>query len=151
MSDLYVTFAIPNPSGKDRTPSNQVTNDQLNGEWVQFQNTTERTLSLEGVALAHVTFGPGCRPLDEDRLVTFSGSLSASKSVRVHSGSGTGWWEGDVFHFYLGRRNFAWNNACGDRVQLRNARGQSLDWATYDSHPGEGQLLRRVAGTNRLQ
>lgn len=151
MPDLYVTRALPNPPGKDRTPANRATNEQLNAEWVEFQNTTDRTLSLDGVSLTHMTFDNRCNPHHEDHLTAFTGSLQAGRSIRIHTGSGTGWWEGDIFHFYLGRENFVWNNVCGDRVQLRNQQGQSLDWAAYAPNSADGKVLLRVAGTNILQ
>lgn len=148
MADLYVTRAVPNPVGKDRS-SRGATNDQLNGEWVEFLNTTQGTLSLEGVSLVHQTFNQYCQRSGSDVVTTFSNSLGSGKSVRVHTGSGTGVWEGNVFHLFLGRGNYIWNNACGDSVILQNQNGL-IDWAAYDRNPTEGRVLARIAGTNKL-
>jgi hypothetical protein len=68
----------------------------------------------------------------------------------VHSGSGTGRWEGDVYHYYADHGNFAWNNKCGDAAVLRNTAGSVIDWASYDPNPGEGEVLDRGQGTNKL-
>src|SRR4051794_16883111 len=43
MPELLITRAVPNPAGKDRTPANTVTNQQLNGEWIEFTNSSQRT------------------------------------------------------------------------------------------------------------
>lgn len=150
MTELYITRATPNPAGKDRTPANQVTHDQLNGEWLEFKNTTQRTLSLDDVRLIHTTFDNYCGKTGEAVLVTFKGSLEAGKSLRVHTDSGQGYWEGDIYHFYAGHRNFVWNNRCGDVAYLRNSSNQNIDWASYEKNPGEGKVPVRVANTNKL-
>jgi len=41
MASLYIIRGLPNPAGKDRTPRHQITNEQLNGEWVEFENVGE--------------------------------------------------------------------------------------------------------------
>lgn len=150
MPDFYITKATPNPAGKDRTPAHQVTNTQLNGEWVEFQNTTQKSLSLDDVHLDHNTYDAYCRRTGEAKLVTFKGSLSAGKSIRVHSGSGQGYWEADLYHFFADRGNFAWNNRCGDAAYLRTGTNGTIDWASYDPNPAEGGVLKRLPYTNKL-
>jgi predicted extracellular nuclease len=151
MSELTITRAVPNPAGKDRTASNMVRNEQLNNEWIEFANTSQRTLSLDGIALSHYTFEKSCSKTGEDGLAVFNGSLQAGYSIRVHTGTGTAWDEGSIRHLYAARGNFAWNNRCGDTSVLRNSRGEVVDWATYDPNPPEGVVLNRVPGTNKLQ
>jgi len=149
MPQLTITRALPNPNGKDRTPGYQVTTQQLNGEWVEFANTAGQSLNLQGLTLYHYTFDRVCSKTGEDSLTSFTGTLNPGQSIRVHAGSGNGYWEGVVFHFFLGKGNFIWNNRCGDTVVLR-AGNDLVDWATYDRNPAEGGVLLRVPGQNRL-
>lgn len=148
MPDLLVTRALPNPAGKDRS-GGHAPNEQLNGEWVQFLNTTQGNLSLDGLALDHVTFNQYCQQTGAETLVTFTGSLGPGRSIRVHTGVGNGYWEGDVYHFFAGHRNYVWNNRCGDVVMLRVARSV-IDSPAYGGNPPEGRILERVRGENRL-
>jgi len=150
MPNLYLTFALPNPSGKDRPRHGTPSNAQLNSEWMEFANMANHNLDMSGVALCHYTFTDRCQKTGEDQLTTFNGELAAGHSIRVHSGSGQPSWEGTVRHLYLNRTNYAWNNRCGDTAVLRNAAGTLVDWASYDSNPLEGQVLRRQQNTNRL-
>lgn len=151
MPDLYVTQALPNPLGKDRPPHGGPSNAQLNGEWVEFANTSGSSYSMEGVQLVHFTFDRKCQKTGEDRLTPFNGGLDSGYSIRVHTGAGQPSWEGTVRHLYLGRSNYAWNNACGDTVVLRDATGGLIDWARYSPSPQEGRILRRVSGANDLR
>jgi hypothetical protein len=150
MPDLYITKALPNPAGKDRTPTHQVTVDQLNGEWLEFQNISNKNLNLEGVHLDHYTFDNLCRQTGEAILVTLNCSLASRKSMRVHTGRGQAWWEGDLYHVYAGHGNYVWNNRCGDIAILRVASGGKIDWASYLPNPGEGRILQRQPYTNTL-
>ena len=151
MTELYITKATPNPAGKDHAAGRPPTNDQLNGEWLEFKNTTQRVLSLDDIRLVHNTFNNYCTKTGEATFVNFKGGVAAGKSIRVHSGSGQGWWEGDVYHFYADHGNFVWNNKCGDTAFLRNPANQNLDWASYAPNPGEGAVLLRVPNTNTLR
>jgi hypothetical protein len=148
MSALLVTFALPNPAGKDRSASG-VTNVQLNNEWVEFKNVINQSVPLEGLALLHQTYNPSCQRTGEESLFTFKGSLAPGQSVRLHTGRGETKQEGAVFHLYLNRGNFVWNNRCGDSVILRSGT-TIVDWAAYDRNPPEGRVLARIAGTNKL-
>jgi len=150
MSDLTITRALPNPAGKDRTPANTVTNQQLNGEWIEFANSSQRILPMDGVTLDHFTFTGTCTKTGEDRLMVFNGLLLPGNSVRVHTGSGAPWDEGSIRHLYAERGNFAWNNRCGDAGVIRNNGGAVVDWAAYDANPPEGAVLNRLPGTNTL-
>jgi hypothetical protein len=149
MPDLYITMATPNPAGKDRV-GNRADNDQLNGEWIQLQNTSAKNLSLEGVHLDHTTFDAYCRKTGEESLAQFHGTMEAGTSWRVHTGTGKDWWEGTVRHVYVGRNNYAWNNRCGDAAYIRTEKNVTIDWASYDPNPGEGAVLRRIVNTNKL-
>jgi len=151
MPDLLVTHALPNPAGKDRPYPYPPSNQQLNGEWVEFTNASARLLSLDGVTLLNYTFDSRCARTGEDALMVFKGGLGSGRSVRVHTGHGQPWDEGLVRHLYAGRSNYVWNNACGDTAVLRTGRRDVIDWASYDPAPPEGAILDRVPGTNKLQ
>jgi hypothetical protein len=60
MSDLVISRLRPNPLGKDRAPTHFVTSEQLNGEWVEFRNTTGRSLSIDRCSIHHGTFTSAC-------------------------------------------------------------------------------------------
>jgi hypothetical protein len=147
---LLVTRALPDPAGKDRHALYLPSNDQLNQEWIEFANIGAQPVSVEGVALSHYTFDAYCQRTGEDVLMTLTGTVQPRHSVRFHTGSGTPWNEGTIRHLYVGRTNYAWNNRCGDTAVLRTARGEVLDWASYDPAPPEGVILNRVPGTNKL-
>ncbi len=150
MPDLYVTQALPNPPGRDRPTHGGPSNSQLNGEWIEFANISGRILDISGGRLIHQTFNARCERTNQESLTTFSGSLDAGKSIRAHTGTGEGWWEGNVFHLYLKKANYAWNNSCGDFALLAVANG-TIDWAGYTPNPPEGKVLRRISGTNELR
>ena len=80
----------------------------------------------------------------------FTGGLASGRSIRVHSGAGSTWQDGVIWHMYAGRSNYAWNNACGDTAVLRDPSGSLSDWASYDAQPPDGSVLGRVPGTNKL-
>ncbi len=150
MPKLMVSRAHPNPSGKDRTPSHQVTNQQLIDEWIELANTTALNLPLDGFALNHYTFDHACSKTGEDRLIELSGYLEKGHSLRVHTGSGSTFTEGQVKHVFLDRKNFIWNNQCGDTVVLRTE-GRVVDFASYAAVPAEGVILHRVPSSNVLR
>lgn len=150
MPDLYITQALPNPAGKDRPPHGGPSNAQLNAEWLEFQNTSGKNLDLAGVDLLHQTFNNWCQLTGQETVTSFKGPLDAGRSIRVHTGRGEGAWEGTLFHFYLGRSNYVWNNACGD-IAVLSVKGGTIDSAGYAPNPPEGAVLRRVSGTNQLR
>lgn len=151
MPDLYITFALPNPAGKDRPPRNGPSDAQLNGEWIQFLNASGKRLDISGVRLLHQTFDWRCQRTGQDELTRFTGVLDSGLSIRVHTGSGKDWSEGTVLHTYLGRSNYAWNNACGDTAVLTTANGAQVDLASYAPNPPEGRTLQRQPGTSYLR
>jgi hypothetical protein len=152
MQDLYITHLLPNPMGKDRTPTNLVTNEQLNGEWVQFENTSGKELLLDGVSIRHRTFNNQCAATGDEELTGFIGPMPAGHSIRLHTGHGQPFddpRDPKLRHLFLNRWNFVWNNVCGDRAVLRVVAGE-IDRAEYDRRPPEGVVLERVPGTNKL-
>jgi hypothetical protein len=150
MPDLLITRALPNPAGKDRTPAHLVTNDQLNGEWIEFANMADHDLVIDGVRISDYTFNNYCHTTGERQLTTFTGSMPCGSSIRLHTGYGEPWNEGVIRHLYLNHDNFVWNNRCGDTATLRVQSPGEIDHATYDPHPPEGAILKRVPGTHRL-
>lgn len=149
MSSLYIVQAQPNPRGKDTVRRGIATNDQLNEEWIEFE-AINGDRNLTGDTVTHLTFSNTCAVTGANELIRFSdGTLSNGLRLRLHSGTGTKGWSGNLFHMYLGRDWFVWNNACGDRATVRY-NDQVLDTAGYAPHPPEGVLVR-VYGTDRLE
>lgn len=146
---FYVTKAHPNPQGKDKPAYQAPSNDKLNQEWVEFKNISNAAVKLDGVTLHHLTFDGSCNKTGEDQLMSFQGELQSGYSIRAHTGSGTTYLEGTIYHLYAGRSNYAWNNACGDRATVKIA-GKINDWAYYDPNPSEDVVLLRVTNTNKL-
>jgi hypothetical protein len=149
MSTLYIVQAQPNPPGKDTLRRGQASHTQLNEEWIEFEAVGgERQLS--GDVVSHLTFSSTCAVTGEDVLVSFSqGTLKQGQRLRLHTGSGVNQWSGNVFHMYLGRDWFVWNNVCGDRATVRFQQNV-VDTAGYAPRPPEGVLVR-VPGTDRLE
>jgi hypothetical protein len=147
---LLVTRLLPNPPGKDRPPFGPPSNEQLNKEWIQFLNVSGTDLKMDGVALLHTTFSGSCRKVGTETLITFKGNMPKGSSIRVHSGSGEAWTEGDLRHIYANHANYAWNNVCGDCAEIRAVTGGRIDWAEYRPYPPEGVVLNREPGTNLL-
>jgi hypothetical protein len=100
MSALYVVAAQPDPPGKDSTRGT-ATDYMLNQEWVEFTALQDRNLA--GDSLSHVTFNQWCQVTGADELYRFaSGQFAAGKHVRVHTGRGADYWEGDLYHLFWG-------------------------------------------------
>ncbi len=148
MSNLLVSYALPNPAGKDRSSSG-ISNNQLNGEWVEFKNNIGQSVSLSGVSLLHQTYNQSCQRTGYDSLINFTGSLAPGQSIRLHTGTGQTFQDGNVFHLFLNRGNYVWNNRCGDSVILQLG-PTVIDWAAYGTNPPEGRILTRTAGQNWL-
>lgn len=147
---LYITLALPNPAGRDRTSYGPPSNVQLNHEWVEFANIGSQTSDMSGVGLFHYTFDTRCQKTGEAPLISFTGLLGSGYSIRVHSGRGELVLEGTVWHFFRDGSNYVWNNACGDTAVLRNAAQTLVDWARYAPNPADGCILQRQQGTNNL-
>jgi hypothetical protein len=145
---LYITRIKPNPAGKDRGPHGQTSASQLAAEWVDFENNGTGGVDLSMVELFHRAYHYGQQPTWE-RVSTFTGILPAGKSVRVHSGGGP---EGVIrdedrrgadYHVFSGE-NYVWNNKEGDTPALYHTTTKTtLDAASYDPNPPEGQVLVR--------
>lgn len=147
MPDLYITMAQPNPPGRDRVPYGKATNAQLNEEWVEFRADADRR--LDGDVLTHLTFAAGCTVSGLDQLLSFTGQLLRGQSIRIHTGSGTTYFDGSTYHMYVGANWYKWNNDCGDRATV-SRNGYTIDSAGYGPRPREG-ILSRVPGTDGLR
>lgn len=149
MSTLYIVQAQPNPPGKDTLRRGQATNAQLNEEWMEFEAIGGDRQLIEDT-VSHLTFSSTCTATGDDVLITFGqGTLKQGQRLRLHTGTGINQWSGNVFHMYLGREWYVWNNVCGDRVTIRY-KTTLVDSAGYAPRPPEGVLLR-VPGTDRLE
>jgi hypothetical protein len=149
MKSLRIIRAKPNPSGKDRHGSYSQP-AQLAAEWVDFQNDADESYALEPITLYHLAFQPGCRDPKWDKVMSFTGTLKPGKVVRVHSGEkleNHQMYAEDVagadYHCFTGRRNYLWNNDCGDVAGLYDG-SVFEDKAGYDPRPSEGAVLRRA-------
>ena len=147
---LYVWKAHPNPIGRDHPWNQPPTNEKLNEEWVEFVNNAAQPIDLTGFTLHDYTFHAQCVKSGERELQSYTGTLASGYSIRVHTGSGQIYNAGSIWHFFLNRDNFVWNNACGDYVVLRQNTNLH-DWARYEPNPPDGVILTRVAGTNLLR
>lgn len=146
---LQIKSIKPNPTGKDRNRSGQVSSVQLAGEWADFQNVGTTPVDLSPINLWHRTYRPGQAP-DWEKVLSLSGSLQPGKTVRVHSGSGP---EGVLrdqdrrgadHHLFTGK-SYVWNNQEGDTPTLHNKVTKvTLDSASYDPNPPEGDVLVRI-------
>ncbi len=150
MKTLQITRIKPNPAGKDKTSSGMASANQLAAEWVDFKNTGTLPVNLSGVDLYHLAYATGSAEGKWDRIMGFTGTLPAGQMVRVHSGSGPESmikpedWAGAEHHGFTGRSNYVWNNRQGDKPTLfERVQEQSIDQATYDPYPPEGEILIR--------
>ncbi|HAX41799.1 MAG TPA: lamin tail domain-containing protein [Bryobacteraceae bacterium] len=145
---LQIMRIKPNPAGKDRSRYGQSSAAQLAAEWVDFQNTSSVAVDLAPVELWHQAYHHGQNPTWE-KVTTFSGTLAPGKNVRVHSGSGPESIirdddrRGADYHVFTGK-NYIWNNKEGDTPALFNRVTEvTLDSASYDPNPPEGEVLVR--------
>jgi Lamin Tail Domain len=148
---LQITRIKPNPTGKDRNRYGQTPAAQLAAEWVDFQNNGIASTDLGSVELWHRAYHHGQAPT-RDKVTSFTGALPAGKTVRVHSGSGPDSVirdedrRGADYHVFTGR-DYVWNNKEGDTPALYNpATKVTLDSASYDPDPPEGEVLVRSGG-----
>lgn len=149
MSTLYIVQAQPNPRGRDTVRYGIATNDQLNEEWIEFE-AIDGDRILTGDVVTHLTFSSTCAVTGTNDLVRFSdGTLPNGRRLRLHTGRGAKGWSGSIFHMYLDRQWFVWNNDCGDRATVRYD-DRVVDTAGYAPKPPEGVLIR-VYGTDRLE
>ena len=148
MQSLRVIRAKPNPRGKDRAGAYSPP-AQLAAEWIDFQNDGTAPFPLAGITLYHLAYQPRCRDPRWDAVQSFSGTLDPGQIVRVHSGEELTVAQmhaedvvGADYHVFIGRRNYVWNNDCGDTAALHNGKAFE-DQASYDPYPPEGLVLHR--------
>ncbi len=147
---LYITRIKPNPAGKDRSPHGQTSAAQLAGEWVDFQNNGSAGVDLANVELYHRAYHQYGQEPTWEKVMGFKGILGAGETVRVHSGTGplsvvrSEDLQGAKHHVFT-EKNYVWNDKEGDTPALYNAATQvTLDSASYDPNPPEGEALVRV-------
>lgn len=148
---LQITQIKPNPAGKDRNRQGQATAAQLAAEWVDFKNIGSTVVEMGAIELWHRAYHVGQQATWE-KVVGFTGTLRGGSTVRVHSGSGPESAmrdedrQGSEYHVFTDK-NYVWNNKEGDTPALYNRQTQqTLDSASYDPYPPEGQVLVRMGG-----
>jgi len=145
---LQITRIKPNPAGKDRNRQGQTQAAQLAAEWVDFKNDGTTPFNCLQLELWHRAHHAGQAPTWE-KIMSFKGTLQPGKTVRVHSGSGPESAirdedrRGADFHLFTDK-NYVWNNKEGDTPALYNPTTKvTLDSASYDPNPPEGEVLVR--------
>lgn len=150
MPDLTVYRAKPNPAGKDKL-GKLSPNSQLNGEWVDIFNPTDKTFSMQGVKLYDHIFSPYmCKDEGHRSFFTFGNfSFPPKKVVRIHSGKSVPVnnlpsvdREGADYHGFT-NEGYVLNNACGDKIEIHNGSNIFIDAASYSGMLPEGLILRR--------
>lgn len=144
---LKIIKAKPNPFGKDHyafsTPQ-----QQLAGEWVDIKNESSDSIRLDDLELHHWAYTTNGE--EWEKVLGFSGTLSAGYIVRVHSGESIPISEmlevdriGANHHLFTGK-NYVWNNDKLDKPSIlsRESKGW-VDNTWYDAYPGEGVILKR--------
>jgi hypothetical protein len=152
MKKITITQIKPNPSGKDRF-GHLTPNLQLTAEWVDFKNTGNEDYPLENIILQHLAYSPSSIFGRWDDIMDFKGILKPEKVVRIHSGNeipiGELALEDRInadHHLFTGE-NYVWNNDRSDSPRLVIKISGSIsevDKASYDAHPIEGKILKRV-------
>ncbi len=148
MKTLQIIRIKPNPSGKDRNRYGTASPAQLGAEWVDFKNTGNAGVNLDGVALYHVAYHAGQGRWE--KITTFRGNLGTNEIVRVHTGKARDLsvlHQDDVsgahHHLFTGNDAYVWNNKEGDTPALREPNDNGIDQAQYDPNPPEGEFLIR--------
>jgi hypothetical protein len=157
---VQISYAKPNPIGKDKTPSGTPKPEQLLGEWVDITNTGNTAIPFSALAVHHTRFDEAChvRPEPTEKYWSSggSGALGPGQTLRVHTGrkrdeallaahpvdTGNVDWRAfaDLDRFVL-------NNRCGDTIYVTwndGRNGQQQDSAGYANNPPEGRVLKRV-------
>lgn len=152
---ITIKAAKPNPAGKDKASGHPLP-EQLQGEWVDLENTSGQAVRLTGVSLDHRVYGPFST---EPRFALYwkdtEGLLLAPNQVlRIHSGHA----KDSIFmaredlvgahiHRWSERDLFALNNgATGDKLTVWHHADQwaRIDETEYAPFPPEGAILRRI-------
>lgn len=147
---LKTIKAKPNPSGKDRLRS-IAPQQQLAGEWIDVQNDTSVSISLNNLRVYHLAYKSSIPEWEE--VITLSGVLPARKIVRIHSGGKIPLFQllnidriGADYHVFTGR-NYVWNNIQIDKPSIFNLNSKRWEDQTwYDKYPPEGIVLKRNNG-----
>jgi hypothetical protein len=162
---VQISYARPNPIGKDKTPSGTAKAEQLLGEWVDITNIGTEGIRISTLGVHHTRFDDYCRvrPESTEEYWSWRDSkeiLQSGQTIRVYTGrhkdlhllasmpvdNGSVAWHG-----FANRDNFVLNNRCGDTIYVtwNDSRGQQQDSAGYANNPPEGRILKRV-GTRLL-
>jgi len=149
MINLSISKCKPNPLGKDSF-AGDIPNSQLAGEWADFYNFSQASLSLDKIELHHWAY-TSAKPDGEWRLYSdFSGTLPPGGIVRVHSGGNVDLKflkpidvSGADYHVFSGK-GYVLNNDKPDRLGLWDLeKRQWIDLAKYNAYPPEGKILVR--------
>ena len=102
----------------DPPGADELTNSQLNKEWVQIRNFGTKPRNLTGWSLRDVTGFKYKFP---------SGfTVDAGVTVTIHTGKGAN----TTKHLYWRQGAYIWNNT-GDKATLKNAAGKVVDTCAY--------------------
>lgn len=145
---LQIARIKPNPVGKDRNRYGHTNAAHLAAEWLDFRNDGAASVDLNSVELYHRAYHQGQNPTWE-KVLAFVGQLGPARMVRVHSGNGPESVlkdedrQGADCHLFTGK-NYVWNNREGDMPALYDRVTEvTLDTASYDPNPPEGEVLVR--------
>lgn len=155
---IQIQSAKPNPLGKDRPRYGAIPAEQLLAEWVDLKNVGDAAVDLSVVNLANLQFDAQCRQTGGPSIYwtgPSSAVLGVGQVIRVHTGKSaesvlmnSADRTGVDFHAFAEKGNFVLNNKCGDTLsvwwQSQNKEWHLEDSASYDPHPAEGAILRRV-------
>ncbi|MFH0882610.1 MAG: hypothetical protein V2A56_06465 [bacterium] len=151
MRGLMIEAAMINPSGKIELLNQQVSQELLNREWIQIRNSTGTIVTLDGIELMHLVYGPG-EQTRESLVLRLQGLLPPQASLRIHSGKGTTSFDAEhqVYHGYANTKSshFLFQVVKPDRLVLRKGR-TIIDAARYDIPVPISRRLKRVLPLER--
>jgi len=155
---ILIYRAKPNPAGKDAV-QHHTSPQQLLGEWVDLQNTSDTALNLGGFHLANREFDSRCIAKPAPVVYWFGDSritLQRGEIVRIHTGKEVDSYsmlqadrQGVHYHSFANRGWFVLNNRCGDTISVwskdsaGNYQSPAEDEASYDPNPPDGEILVR--------
>ena len=151
MRGLMIEAAMINPSGKIERLNQQVSQELLNREWIQIRNATGTPVTLDGIELIHLIYGPG-ETTRESLVLRLQGLLPAQASLRIHSGKGVNSFdpERQMYHGYANTKSghFLYQVVKPDRLVLRKGR-TIIDAARYEIPIPPSRRLKRVLPLER--
>jgi hypothetical protein len=103
----------------DPPGADELTNSQLNKEWVQVKNFSARARDMTGFVIRDRS---GFRYKFPDGF-----TIEPGVTVTIHTGRGTN----GVKNLYWRQGSYIWNNT-GDKASLKNAAGTVVDTCAYD-------------------